>query len=70
MSATAMPYIEADLNVSSAAAQLFIHPNTAHYRLARIAEKTGLDLRNVSDLMELLIAVKLADESPISRLAR
>jgi hypothetical protein len=67
---TLLAYVEADLNVSSAAAQLFIHPNTAHYRLARIAEKTGLDLRNVSDLMELLIAVKLADESPISRLPR
>jgi hypothetical protein len=61
---TLLAYVEADLNVSSAAEQLFIHPNTAHYRLARIAAKTGLDLRNVSHLMELLIAVKLADESP------
>jgi DNA-binding PucR family transcriptional regulator len=67
---TLLAYVEADLNVSSAAEQLFIHPNTAHYRLARIAEKTGLDLRNVSHLMELLIAVKLADESPISHLPR
>ena len=67
---TLLAYVEADLNVSSAAEQLFIHPNTAHYRLARIAEKTGLDLRNVSHLMELLIAIKLADESPMSSLPR
>jgi sugar diacid utilization regulator len=59
---TLLAYVDADLNVSSAAEQLFIHPNTAHYRLARIAEKTGLDLRNVSHLMGLLIAVKLAHE--------
>jgi sugar diacid utilization regulator len=51
-----LAYVEADLNVSSAPEQLSIHPNTAHYRLARIAEKTGLDLRNVSHLMELLAA--------------
>jgi hypothetical protein len=61
---TLLAYVEADLNVSSAAEKLFVHPNTAHYRLGRIAEKTGLDLRNVSHLMGLLIAVKLAGGSP------
>ena len=35
--------------------------NTAHYRLARIAERTGCDLRRVSDLIEILIAARLAD---------
>jgi len=35
--------------------------NTAHYRLARIAERTGLDLRRVDDLIEILIAARLAD---------
>jgi hypothetical protein len=64
---TLLAYVEADLNVSSAAEKLFIHPNTAHYRLARIAEKTGLDLRNVSHLMGLLIAVKLVGGSPSGR---
>jgi len=67
---TLLAYVEADLNVSNAAEKLFIHPNTAHYRLARIAEKTGLDLRNVSHLMGLLIAVKLAGESPTGSLPR
>jgi sugar diacid utilization regulator len=33
--------------------------NTAHYRIERMAAKTGLDLRNISDLMELVTAVRL-----------
>ena len=37
-----------------------MHVNTAHYRLGKIAEKTGCDLRSVSDVLELLIAIKLA----------
>ena len=35
--------------------------NTAHYRLARIAERTGRDLRRVEDLIDILIAARLAD---------
>jgi DNA-binding PucR family transcriptional regulator len=34
--------------------------NTAHYRLGKIAERTGCDLRKISDVLELLIAIKLA----------
>jgi sugar diacid utilization regulator len=67
---TLLAYVEADLNVSSAAEQLLNHPNTAHHRLARIAEKTGLDLRNVLHLMELLVAIELGDETPMSGLPR
>ena len=33
-----------------------IHVNTAHHRLGRIAEKTGCDLRRLSDVLDLLIA--------------
>jgi hypothetical protein len=56
---TLLAYVEADLNVTSAAKRLFVHPNTAHYRLARIADRTGLDMRNVADLMQLLVAIRL-----------
>ena len=56
--------------MSTALEGVGIHPNTAHYRLARIAEKTGLDLRNVLHLMELLVAIDLADETPMSGLPR
>jgi sugar diacid utilization regulator len=56
---TLQAYAAADLNVKHAAEQLHVHVNTAHYRLARISERTGCDLRRVSDVIELLIAARL-----------
>jgi PucR C-terminal helix-turn-helix domain/GGDEF-like domain len=58
---TLREYVACDLNARRAADSLHIHVNTAHYRLARIAERTGRDLRNVSDLLEILIAARLSD---------
>ena len=58
---TLRAYVECDLNARRAADRLHIHVNTAHYRLSRIAERTGCDLRHISDLIELLIAARLAD---------
>jgi hypothetical protein len=58
---TLRAYVACDLNARRAAEQLHIHVNTAHYRLGRIAERTGCDLRRVSDLIEILIAARLAD---------
>jgi DNA-binding PucR family transcriptional regulator len=60
LSHTLLEYVAADLNTKVAAERLFVHVNTAHYRLGKIAEKTGCDLRSVSDVLELLIAIKLA----------
>jgi DNA-binding PucR family transcriptional regulator len=37
-----------------------VHPNTARYRLGKIEERTGCDLRRVADVMDLLIAVSLS----------
>lgn len=59
--ATLREYVACDLNARRAAGNLHIHVNTAHYRLSRIAERTGYDLRRVSDLIEILIAARLAD---------
>lgn len=59
--ATLREYVACDLNARRAAENLHIHVNTAHYRLARIAERTGLDLRRVTHLIEILIAARLAD---------
>ena len=59
--ATLREYVACDLNARRAADNLHIHVNTAHYRLSRIAERTGYDLRSVSDLIEILIAARLAD---------
>jgi PucR C-terminal helix-turn-helix domain/GGDEF-like domain len=58
--ATLRAYADADLSAKRAAEELHIHVNTAHYRLARIAERTGCDLRRVGDVIELLIAARLA----------
>jgi hypothetical protein len=52
-------YAAADLNAKAAAEELLIHVNTAHHRLGRIEEKTGRDLRRLSDVIELLIAIRL-----------
>jgi sugar diacid utilization regulator len=52
-------YVACDLNVRRAAERLHVHVNTAHYRIERMAARTGLDLRNVTDLMELVTAVRL-----------
>jgi sugar diacid utilization regulator len=58
---TLRAYAEADFNVKVAAAQLFVHPNTARYRLAKIEERTGLDVRSFADVQELLIAVRVEE---------
>jgi sugar diacid utilization regulator len=58
---TLLAYAEADMNAKVAAEGLLIHVNTAHYRLGRIAEKTGYDLRRLADVIDLLIAVRLVD---------
>jgi hypothetical protein len=57
--ATLAAYASCDLNARTAARQLHLHVNTAYYRLDRIAERTGCDLRRFADVMELLIAVRL-----------
>jgi hypothetical protein len=66
---TLMEYLANDLNAKIAAEKLHVHVNTAYYRLERIAERTGFDLRSFADLEELLIAVRLmagkADRSPV-----
>src|SRR5262245_58978091 len=57
--ATLAEYAACDLNAKTAAARLHLHVNTAYYRLERIAERTGCDLRNLNDVVELLIAIRL-----------
>lgn len=53
-------YVSAHLNAKTAADRLGIHANTLHYRLSRITERTGCDLRNLDDIVDLLVAVQLA----------
>jgi sugar diacid utilization regulator len=56
---TLQSYFDSHLNVRKAAERLGIHANTMHYRLRRIAEITGCDLRDFNSLVELLIAIRL-----------
>jgi sugar diacid utilization regulator len=56
---TLLAYVACDLNVKLAAEQLFVHPNTAHYRLARIEERTGCSTRSLRDVLLLTIAIRL-----------
>ena len=56
---TLRAYADSDLNAKVAAERLHVHVNTAYYRLDRIAERTGCDLRKLGDLQELLVAVRL-----------
>lgn len=63
---TLIEFAACDLNAKTAAERLHLHANTAYYRLERIAERTGCDLRRLADVMELMIAVRLlgADRHP------
>jgi PucR C-terminal helix-turn-helix domain/GGDEF-like domain len=65
--ATLATYAACDLNARTAARQLHLHVNTAYYRLDRIADRTGCDLRRFADVMELLIAVRLLGATPPAR---
>jgi hypothetical protein len=60
LTSTLLAYAAANLNAKVTAQRLYIHVNTAHHRLARIEEKTGCDLRDLGDVQELLIAIRLA----------
>jgi len=62
--ATLVEFAASDLNAVAAAEKLHLHVNTAYYRLDRIAERTGCDLRRLADVMELLIALRLLGAGP------
>jgi hypothetical protein len=69
LTSTLLEYVAVDLNVKAAAERLHLHANTAHYRLARIEERTGCDVRRLADVLDLLIAVQDAQAVPDARAA-
>jgi hypothetical protein len=69
LTSTLLEYVAVDLNVKAAAKRLHLHANTAHYRLARIEERTGCDLRSLADVVDLLIAVQAARVAPQAQAA-
>lgn len=62
--ATLVEYARCDLNAKTAAEKLHLHVNSAYYRLDRIAERTGYDLRKLANVVELLIAIRLLGAAP------
>jgi sugar diacid utilization regulator len=61
LTTTLLEYVASDFNAKLTAERLFVHPNTARYRLGKIEERTGCDLRRVADVLDLLIAVRVAE---------
>ena len=56
-------YFAADGSLSKAAEKLFIHKNTLQYKLQRIAQRTGYDVRKPRDASVLAMAVLFFDET-------
>ena len=57
-------FLDADLNLSDTARQLYIHRNTLVYRLDKLQQLTGLDLRKFDDAMTFRILLYLHAGSP------
>ena len=47
-------------SINQIAQELFVHKNTVQYRINKIHEKLGLDLRNLNDLLRLRFALLIA----------
>jgi hypothetical protein len=63
LATTVRTFAEADLSLRVTAERLHIHPNTAQYRLRRLEERTGRNPRHFDDLVELLVAIALDEQS-------
>jgi hypothetical protein len=53
-------FVRCGLDRRRAAAEIHVHPNTLDYRLRRIVELTGLDLRRPEDLTLVVLALRQA----------
>jgi sugar diacid utilization regulator len=59
--ATLRYFALANLNAEQAARALGVHANTVTYRLRKVQELTGLDVRRLEDLIDLLAGVRILD---------
>ncbi len=57
--ATLRSYLECNLDINLAAAQLGIHPNSMRYRLHKVRETQGVRLEDFAELVDLYLALKL-----------
>ena len=58
---TIRAFSKADLNVTRAAQQMHVYPNTVRYRLQRIATTAGHDARTFKGLVELLCILEMIE---------
>jgi sugar diacid utilization regulator len=56
---TLTAFVAANLSVAGTAHKLILHENSVRYRLRKIAQLTGRDPRNITDLLELIAASRL-----------
>jgi PucR C-terminal helix-turn-helix domain/GGDEF-like domain len=61
--ATIRAFAAADLNVTRAAEQMHVHPNTVRYRLQQIASRTGHDPRTFTGLVDLICILEVTNDS-------
>lgn len=54
---TLVKYYECNTSIEATAAKLFTHKNTVIYRLHRVKELTGLDVKDFNDSLKLYMAV-------------
>ncbi|MCW2756323.1 MAG: putative CdaR family transcriptional regulator [Nocardioidaceae bacterium] len=52
-------FVACDMRVREAAECLHVHPNTVYYRLDRLTERLGVDVRKVTQLIDVLTALRL-----------
>ncbi|WP_226670098.1 PucR family transcriptional regulator [Metabacillus litoralis] len=52
-------FLQSNLNASSTAKRLFIHRNSLQYRLEKLLEKTGLDIRIFSTAAFIFLAITI-----------
>ncbi len=53
-------FFKNNLNLSETARQMYVHRNTLVYRIEKLHQMTGLDLRNFDEAVELKIAMMVA----------
>ena len=59
--ATINKFFENSLNVSETSRQLFVHRNTLVYRLEKLHQSTGLDIRTFDDALTFKIALMVVN---------
>jgi DNA-binding PucR family transcriptional regulator len=52
------------MNIARTAQELYVHPNTVRYRLARIAGATGHDPRTFTGLADLVCILEIGEGQP------